>query len=328
MKDHDDIYNETLIRKYSDAETGGVREQGGNKGISEGDLCAVPEGFKGGNAKYCNRGLFQYGVQSNGCNPEIKWAGTGESGYHASASQEPYLWTGGLIGLGAAVWEAAGFSCSTRLRALIPLWMPWIREQFRLNQQGGKQGLSMSARQIDRRLKDKRERIYGRTNPGTLLKHDMPIQIDNGDIKTPGGTEIDTGSHSGNNAEGKFAYTRKQTDILPPRVESRAVLGKAEDPVAEGIDDMAKALPFILKGLDSDNGSGFVNWHVWRYCKRKKMQPFRGRPWKKDDHAHREQKNCTHVRKLMGWDRYDSQEAGDAMNDLYRNELRLFSGTC
>jgi hypothetical protein len=101
-------------------------------------------------------------------------------------------------------------------------------------------------------------------------------------------------------------------------------LGKAEDVMVKGLDEMAQALPFDLKGLDSDNGSEFVNWHLWSYCKRKKIQPFRGRPYKKDDNAHIEQKNWTHVRKLLGWDRYDTQEAVEAMNDLYRNELRLF----
>ena len=233
-----------------------------------------------------------------------------------------------VLSILAAVWEAAGFPCSTRLKALLTLWMPWIREKFRLNRQGEKKLLSISTRQIDRRLKEKKiligKRIYGRTKPGTLLKHHIPIRTDNWDVKTPGWTEIDTVSHSGNNAEGKFAYTINQTDILTTWVESRAVLGKAEDVMVQGIDEMAQALPFPLKGLDSDNGSEFVNWHVWRYCKRNKVQPFRGRPYKKDDNAHIEQKNWTHVRKLMGWDRYDSQEAVDAMNDLYRNELRLF----
>jgi transposase InsO family protein len=206
--------------------------------------------------------------------------------------------------------------------------MPWIRKRFRVNQQIEKQLLSISARQIDRRLKNRKvqigRRIYGRTKPGTLLKHHIPIKTDNWDIRTPGWTEVDTVSHSGNNAEGKFAYTINQTDILTTWVESRAVLGKAEDVMVEGLDEMAQALPFDLKGLDSDNGSEFVNWHLWRYCKRNKIQPFRGRPYKKDDNAHIEQKNWTHVRKLMGWDRYDTQEAVDAMNDLYRNELRLF----
>jgi hypothetical protein len=233
-----------------------------------------------------------------------------------------------VLSILAAVWEAAGYPCSARLKALITLWLPWIRKQFRLNQRVERQLLSISARQMDRRLKDKKaqigRRIYGRTKPGTLLKHHIPIRTDNWDVKTPGWTEVDTVSHSGNCADGKFAYTINQTDILTTWVETRAVLGKAEDVMVEGLDEMGKAMPFPVKGLDSDNGSEFVNWHVWSYCKRKKIQPFRGRPYKKNDNAHIEQKNWTHVRKLIGWDRYDTQEAVDAMNDLYRNELRLF----
>jgi len=233
-----------------------------------------------------------------------------------------------VISIVAAVWEAAGYPCSTRLKTILVLWMPWIRKRFCVTPNLEGQLLSMSARQIDRRLKNKKaqigKRIYGRTKPGTLLKHHIPIKTDNWDITTPGWTEVDTVSHSGNNAEGKFAYTINQTDILTTWVESRAVLGKGEDVMVDGLNEMAAAMPFTVKGIDSDNGSEFINWHLWRYCKRNGIQPFRGRPYKKDDNAHIEQKNWTHVRKLMGWDRYDTQEAVDAMNNLYRNELRLF----
>jgi len=233
-----------------------------------------------------------------------------------------------VISILTAVWEAAGYPCSGRLKATIVLWLPWIQKRFHLNQTLEKQLISISARQIDRRLKDRKaqvgRRIYGRTKPGTLLKHHIPIRTDNWDVKSPGWTEVDTVSHSGNNAEGKFAYTVNQTDILTTWVESRAVLGKGEDVVVDGLDEMAQAIPFTVKGLDSDNGSEFINWHLWRYCKTNKIQPFRGRPYKKDDNAHIEQKNWTHVRKLMGWDRYAQREAVDAMNNLYKNELRLF----
>jgi hypothetical protein len=191
-----------------------------------------------------------------------------------------------------------------------------------------KQLLSISARQMDRRLKNKkahiRKRIYGRTKPGTLLKHRIPIRTDNWDLKKPGWTEVDTVSHSGNSADGLFAYTVNQTDILTTWVESRAILGKGEEGVVDALDEMRESLPFSLKGIDSDNGSEFINWHLFRYCEKKKIQPFRGRPYKKDDNAHIEQKNWTHVRKLMGWDRYDTQQAVEAMNDLYRNDLHLF----
>jgi hypothetical protein len=76
--------------------------------------------------------------------------------------------------------------------------------------------------------------------------------------------------------------------------------------------------------VDSDNGSEFINWHLKRWCEQKEIQLTRGRPYKKDDNAHIEQKNWTHVRKLLGWERYDTHEAVEAINDLYRHELRLW----
>ena len=92
--------------------------------------------------------------------------------------------------------------------------------------------------------------------------------------------------------------------------------------VQQGLDEIEKGLPFRLLGLDSDNGSEFINWHLQRLCEQKQIQLTRGRPYKKDDNAHVEQKNWTHVRKLLGWERYDSAAAVEAINDLYREELR------
>ena len=233
-----------------------------------------------------------------------------------------------VISIIASVWEAADYPCSVRLKVVLADWLPWIRKRFHPAPSVEKQLLSISARQIDRRLGSRKSRlkkqIYGRTKPGTLLKHRVPIKTDNWDVKTPGWSEIDTVSHSGNNAEGTFAYTVNDTDILTTWVESRAVLGKGETGVVNALDEMGQVLPFRRLGLDSDNGSEFINWHLVRYCEEKRIQSFRGRPYKKDDNAHIEQKNWTHVRKLLGYLRYDTQEAVDAMNDLYRNELRLF----
>src|SRR5260370_39489716 len=81
-------------------------------------------------------------------------------------------------------------------------------------------------------------------------------------------------------------------------------------------------LPFRLLGVDSDNGSEFINWHLKSWCEQKKIQLTRGRPYKKDDNAHVEQKNWTHVRKLLGRERYDSRAAGAAVCKLYRHQLR------
>src|SRR2546428_3261720 len=206
--------------------------------------------------------------------------------------------------------------------------MPWKRKRFRLSAATERQLLSISPRQIDRRLRAKKtqrkRRIYGRTKPGHLLKHHIPVKTDSWEVTSPGFTEVDLVSHSGNSADGEFAHTLNVTDIHSTWTESRAVLGKGQSAVKEALNEVEGALPFRLLGVDSDNGSEFINWHLQAWCQRKQIQLTRGRPYKKDDNAHIEQKNWTHVRKLLGWERYDTQNAVEAMNDLYRRELRLW----
>jgi transposase InsO family protein len=227
-----------------------------------------------------------------------------------------------------AVWEAAGYPWSVRLKALLPMWMPWIRKRFDLRPEIERQLLGISARQMDRRLKaqktQRRRRIYGRTKPGYLLKHHIPVKTDRWDVDSPGFTEVDLVSHSGNSASGEFAHTLNVTDIHTTWTESRALLGRGEQAVQRALNRIAEVLPFRLRGVDSDNGSEFINWHLKRWCEQQEVQLTRGRPYKKDDNAHIEQKNWTHVRKLLGWERYDTHEAVEAINDLYGQELRLW----
>jgi hypothetical protein len=228
----------------------------------------------------------------------------------------------------AAVWEAAGYPWSVRLKALLPQWMPWVRRRFSLQPEIVRQLLAISARQMDRRLagqkRQKRRSIYGRTKPGYLLKHHIPVKTDRWDVASPGFTEVDLVSHSGNSASGEFAHTLNVTDIHTTWTESRAVLGRGEEVVQRALNEVAGVLPFPLRGVDSDNGSEFINWHLKHWCEQRHIQLTRGRPYKKDDNAHIEQKNWTHVRKLLGWERYDTHEAVEAINALYRQELRLW----
>jgi len=227
-----------------------------------------------------------------------------------------------------AVWERAGYPWSRRLKALLPLWMPWIRKRFGISAEIERQLLLISPRQMDRRLKERKlrlkRRIYGRTKPGTLLKHHIAIRTEAWSVNCPGFLEVDLVSHSGNSAEGEFVYSLNVTDIHTTWVETRAVLGKGQLLVVAALEQIRAALPFELKGIDSDNGSEFINRHLLSYSQSRGIQFTRGRPYKKDDNAHVEQKNWTHVRKLLGYARYDSPEALAAINELYRNELRLF----
>ena len=232
------------------------------------------------------------------------------------------------LALLTAVWEAAGYPWSVRLKALLPMWMPWIRKRYRVRPEIEKQLLQISARQMDRRLKaqkrQRRRRIYGRTKPGYLLKHHIPVKTDSWDVKIPGFTEVDLVSHSGNSGAGEFAHSLNVTDIHTAWTESRALLGRSQGAVQRALNEIEGVLPFPLLGVDSDNGSEFINWHLQSWCQRKQIQLTRGRPYKKDDNAHVEQKNWTHVRKLLGWERYDTHQGVEAINDLYCHELRLW----
>lgn len=232
------------------------------------------------------------------------------------------------------LWQASDFLCGQRLKPAIIEWLPEIRQQFSTSPQEECLLLSIGSATIDRLLQSKKlrlkRRIYGTTKPGSLLKHHIPIRTDFWDVDRPGFTEVDLVSHSGACALGDYGHTLDMTDVMSGWVERRCVLGKSEIVVQRAIDDIRWELPFDLLGIDSDNGSEFINSHLYRYCagdpaaKRAAVQFTRSRPYKKDDNAHVEQKNWTHVRKLLGYGRYDTQEASDAINGLYRNELRWF----
>jgi hypothetical protein len=226
-----------------------------------------------------------------------------------------------------AIWEAAGYPWSLRLQALLPRWLPWARRRFGLSARVCQQLVTISPRQMDRRLAPVKRQLttrrYGRTKPGSLLKHHIPLKTDQWDVTVPGFTELDLVAHCGDRADGEFAHSLNVTDIHTTWVETRAVLGKGEVRVQQGLEEIRQALPFALRGIDTDNGSEFINDHLYRYCQALPIQFTRGRPYKKDDNAHIEQKNWTHVRKVIGYLRYDTPAAVAALNDLYRTELRL-----
>ena len=225
------------------------------------------------------------------------------------------------------VWEAANYPWSVRLKALLPLWLPWLKKRLSISPRLESQLLRISSRQIDRRLgpykAQAKRRLYGKTKPGTLLKHQIPIKAERWEVNEPGFAEIDLVSHSGDRADGEFIHSLTLTDIHTGWTETCAVLGKSQAHVVEALELIRKGLPFELRGIDSDNGSEFVNHHLYGYCQLLDIAFTRGRPYKKDDNAHVEQKNWTHVRRLVGYLRYDSPRALAAMNGLYRDELRV-----
>jgi hypothetical protein len=249
----------------------------------------------------------------------------------ASRGGRPTQYGPAVVRALVAIWTAAGYPWSRRLTALLPQWLPWARRRLGLTAETERGVRTISARQIDRVLAPHKRRIrrrqYGRTRPGTLLKHQIPLKTDRWAVSEPGFTEIDLVAHSGDRADGDFIHSLNVTDIHTTWVETRAVMGKSQVRVQEALEHLRQALPFPLRGIDSDNGSEFINAHLQAYCRAHQLQFTRGRPYKKDDNAHIEQKNWTHVRKVMGYVRYDSPAALTAMNDVYA-DLRLFQNVC
>ena len=231
----------------------------------------------------------------------------------------------------AQIWEASGYLCAQRLKAALPHWLPSVRKRMRLTPLIEQQLMRISPRQIDRRLRERKRRIkrrlYGATRPGSLLKHLIPIKTDHWDVSKPGHLEIDLVSHSGASAAGEFLHTLDSVDIHTTWVERQAIMGKSRHGVVQAMTTIERQLPFPLRGVDSDNGSEFINEHLWAWCQQRPagqaVQFTRSRPYKKDDNAHIEQKNWTHVRKLVGWERYDTPAALAALNALYADE-RIF----
>ena len=227
------------------------------------------------------------------------------------------------------IWLASDQMCSKKLKSVIPEWLPHYESTYqKLDAKTKDLLLNISPASIDRvleALKIKRKRLNG-TKPGTLLKNQIPIQTNAWDNNRPGYMEADTVAHCGNSLADSFVWSLTLTDINTGWTESRATWNKGASGILENIRNIEDSLPFELLGFDCDNGSEFLNYHLLRYfTKRKEPVKFtRSRPYHKNDNAHVEQKNWSHVRELFGYDRFDNPELVELMNDLYRNEWSLY----
>lgn len=230
------------------------------------------------------------------------------------------------------IWFASDQMCSKKLKAAIPLWLPFYVGEFEpLTDQVQQKLLTMSPATIDRLLRPLRAlHKKGRcsTKPGTLLKNQIPIKTHHWDITKPGFFEADTVAHCGNSMAGDFVFSLTFTDIYSGWTENRAVWGRGSQGVLREIRDIEARIAFAILGFDCDNGSEFLNHHLVSYFTDRPKTPViftRSRPYQKNDNAFVEQKNWTHVRQLLGYDRFDKPELVPLINDLYSNEWSCFT---
>lgn len=220
--------------------------------------------------------------------------------------------------------EATGWICGKRLAPFLPELVPALEGEgaLVLTPETRAALLGLSAATIDRRLARARQEAkpfgLGTTKPGSLLKRQIPIKTYTPwDEQEPGFCEIDLVAHCGTSTAGTYVHTLDVTDVATGWTELVAVVNRDQERVRAALQDARSRLLFPLKGIDSDNGSEFLNGQLLAYCRRERLTFTRCRPYHKDDQAHVEQKNWNIVRQLIGYSRYEGDVTCAQLNRIY-----------
>jgi len=228
-------------------------------------------------------------------------------------------------------WEIFDYPCGQRLKPLLSQEVKRLRElgELTCSDEVADKLKRISARTIDEKLRHQKEveglkRKYRRKSH-PLLYQKIPIKLSNEQDRTQlGNIQIDLVEHCGQSARGEYINTLSTTDISSGWWEGEAVMGRSQEAVFDGLKRVRNRFPFSLKEIHSDNGTEFINWHLFRYTAKENLGFSRSRPNKKNDNCFVEQKNWTHVKKFVGYFRYDTTKELGILNDIYRNELRLY----
>jgi hypothetical protein len=221
------------------------------------------------------------------------------------------------------IWEASDRLCSKRLHPFIPEMIRVLQQkgELRLDLSAESKLTQLSAATIDRLLglsrREGGRKPLSTTRPGRLLKSSIPIRtFADWQENQSGFLEIDTVAHCGESLEGFYLYTLCGVDVASGWTECIPIWGKWQVRVRQAVHRIRLNLPFLLRGIDSDNDSEFINQCLLEYCSENKITFTRSRPVKKNDSCHVEQKNGNIVRRLIGYDRYNSKSAYECLGRI------------
>lgn len=227
------------------------------------------------------------------------------------------------------LWQITGRMCAKRLVPGLPALVDALERHGELTLDAEMRALlfALSPATADRLLAPTRRAALPRgrttTKPGSLLRHHIPIRtFADWDDDRPGFFEIDLVAHGGESSSGEYLHSLVLTDITTQWTECVALPNRGEQAVSTAIARARTLIPVPVLGLDSDNGGEFINHLLVRYCERERITFTRCRPYKKNDQCHVEQKNDSIVRQLVGYDRYEGEEAYAALVTLYRSVRR------
>lgn len=241
------------------------------------------------------------------------------------------LYDGQVVAALAQAWEIFDYPCGGRLKPLLVCEVDRLRAfgELLIPDAVAAQLKRIAPATIDRKLRHPREVLHlqrqrGLSRPSSLLYQKIPIKLDRWEPGQLGFLEIDLVEHCGSSAAGDFLNTLSTVEIASGWWEGEAVSGKGQERVFSAIQAIRGRTPFFWHGIDSDNGGEFINHLLYRYCQREGLSFTRSRPYHKNDNAHIEGKNWTHVRKALGYLRYDSEEEKVLIEALYRGPYRLY----
>jgi hypothetical protein len=218
------------------------------------------------------------------------------------------------------LWLEMGQPCSKILRPSLRLWLPFAPE---VPQKIQRDLLAMSPATLDRLLQPVRFRFKRRglstTKPAKLLRTHIPLRDGPANVWELGHIEADTVAHCGETTAGDFVYSLVFTDVCTGWTEIRATWNKTAHGILQQLQDIESKLPFAMKSFHADNGSEFINWPLWEYLRgpQRRVNFTRSRAYRKNDNAHVEQKNWTHVRELLGYQRFEHRSLVEIMNRVY-----------
>jgi len=239
------------------------------------------------------------------------------------------IYAGEVVKALEQIWGIYGHVCSKRLQPFLPEAIKVLERcnEIELSKATKELLLKISSASIDRCLRPVRiQSPHGltTTKPGSLLKNLIPVRtFTEWDEERPGFMEIDLVAHCGNTTEGQYLNTLTCTDLSTGWTDVTALPHRSQQAVSEAIHSMRQRLPFPLLGIDSDNGSEFINDLLYRYCLDGQITFTRSRPYKKNDQAHVEQKNWSVVRREVGYDRWETQQELALLESIY-DDLRLY----
>lgn len=205
------------------------------------------------------------------------------------------------------LWVMFDCPCGQRLAPALGQEVDRLRRsgEVRCSDGIGEKLKHISAKTIDRLLAGERQarQLRKNRNPAVhpLLYQKIPVKVaSEWDTRQVGNLQADYVEHCGRGNAGDYVHTLSLADIASGWWEGEPIPARTQKATQEAIERIRQRIPFRIREIHPDNDGGLINELLWRYCQQKGIRMSRSRPYQKNDNAWVEQRNWTHVRKMVG----------------------------